>query len=163
MRRIALIALVVLAGCGQAPLEPLPDVRPVAPTARQAAALKRVVTDFDRAYRRGDGKAVCALITPLTQTYLVDFMTTARPELRGSTCAEIAIGDERPPAAAEAAGANVRGITVTPDGGSATITFADCRRWRLVLQGDAWLIHDLPLIPKSLRDVARACTDRPTA
>jgi len=143
MRRIALIALVVLAGCGQTPLEPLPDVRPVAPTPQQAAALTRVVTDFDRDVRRGDGEAVCALLTPVAQSYVAD--------ARGAGCAEVVIGRQRPPGEA-------RDVSVSPDGHGATIVFADCRRWRLVFQGDAWLIDDLPLTRPRC-----AATDRPTA
>jgi hypothetical protein len=130
MRRIALIALVVLAGCGQAPLEPLPDVRPVAPNRQQSAALTRVVADFTRGYRQRDGEAVCALLTPVAQSYLADN--------RDAGCADVVIGRERAPG-------RTRDVTVTPDGSGATIVFADCRRWRLVLQGDAWLIDDLPL------------------
>jgi hypothetical protein len=167
MRRVALscVALSLLAGCGEAAMEPLPDVRPVAPTAAQRAALTHVVADFDRHYRRGDGKRVCALITPLSQGFIVDFMASARPAQAPASCAEAVIGDERPPAAAEAAARRFRSVTVTPDGGSATITFSDCRRWRLVRQGGAWLINDFPIIPRSLRDVRRDCaaTDRPTA
>lgn len=139
MRRIALIALVVLAGCGQAPLEPLPDVRPVAPTPRQAAALTRVVSDFDRGYRRGDGEAVCALLTPVAQSYV------------GADCADRVLAGRRQSVKA-------RDVTVSPDGTGATIVFADCRRWRLVLHGDAWLIDDLPLSRPRCAE-----TDRPTA
>jgi NAD(P)-dependent dehydrogenase (short-subunit alcohol dehydrogenase family) len=40
----------------------------------------------------------------------------------------------------------------------ATIVVADCRRWRLVLQGDAWLIDDLPFSRPRC-----AATVRPTA
>jgi hypothetical protein len=141
MRRIALFALVVLAGCGQAPLEPLPDVRPVAPTPGQSAALTQVVSEFGRGMHRGDGAAVCALLTPVAQSYLAG--------TRG--CADVVIGRERVPA-------RTRDVKVSPDGTGATIVFADCRRWRLVLQGDAWLIDELPLSRPRC-----AATDRPTA
>ncbi|WP_037498170.1 LptM family lipoprotein [Solirubrobacter soli] len=143
MRRIALIALVVLAGCGQTASEPLPDVRPVAPTPQQSAALTRVVTDFTRGFRSRDGEAVCALLTPVAQSYLAG--------TRGTGCADVVIGHERVPA-------KTRAVTVSTDGTGATIVFADCRRWRLVLQGDAWLIDDLPLSRPRCE-----ATDRPTA
>jgi hypothetical protein len=167
MRRIAatVLAAGLLAGCGDTPEPTFGGAIEVPATVHQATALTHVVADFDRAYRRGDGKAVCALMTPLSQRFLVDFMASARPASRGATCAEVAVGDERPPAAAEASSRRFRGFTISPDGGGATINFADCRRWRLVRQGDAWLIEDFPVIPRSLRDVGRDCaaTDRPTA
>jgi hypothetical protein len=143
MRLIALIALILLGGCGQTPLEPLPDVRQIAPTPRQSAALTRVVADFDRAYRRGDGQAVCALMTPVAQSYAAD--------ARGTGCADAVIARRR-------ASVKPREVKVSPDGYDATIVFADCRQWRLVLQGDAWLIDDLPLTRSSC-----AATDRSTA
>ena len=129
MRRIALIALVVLAGCGGQTFESLPDVRPVAPTISQRAALTRVVDEFATGYRRGDGAAVCALLTPVAQSYVAD--------ARGASCADAVLGRERP--------ASPRDITVNVQGDAATITFADCGVWRLVVQGDAWLVDDLPV------------------
>jgi hypothetical protein len=143
MRRTVLTALLLLAGCGGSALEPLPDIRPVAPTPQQSAALTRVVADFGRGYRRGDGEAVCALLTPVAQSYVADS--------RGAGCAEAVLGRERPPAGA-------REIEVSRDGIAATIVFADCRRWRLVLQGGAWLVDDLPI-----RRSRCEATDRPTA
>jgi hypothetical protein len=128
MRRTALIALLALAGCGGSSLEPLPDVRPVAATASQRAVLTRVVDEFDSAYRRGDGVAACALLTPVAQSYVADS--------RGASCADALIGRDRP-------AARPRDILLSLDGTDATIAFADCRLWRLERQGDAWLIDDL--------------------
>jgi hypothetical protein len=128
MRWDPLIALVALAGCGGSTLEPLADFRPVTPTLSQRAALTRVVDEFDRDSRRGDGAAACALLTPVAQSFLVDS--------HGASCAEAVMGRERP-------AAETREITVAPDGSGATVVFSDCREWRLALQGDAWLIDDL--------------------
>jgi hypothetical protein len=141
MRRIALIALVLLAGCGGSGPEPLPDVRPVVPTPRQSAALTRVVADFARDFRGGDGRAACALLTPVTRTYVA--------ESRGASCAEAVMATGAPPA-------RTWTISVSPDGFGATIRFEDCRLWRLALHGDTWLIDDLPLTP-------RPRCERPTA
>ena len=170
MRRIAMIVLAagLLAGCGasEAPELDISIPTEAAPTARQSAALTRIVSDFDRHYRRGDGQRVCALMTPLTQSYVVEFIRSSVPGLSRATCAEIVTSEvfdaDPPPAAAEASSGEFQTIAVSADGGSATITFADCRRWRLVEHGGAWLINDFPLLPRSLRDIRPRCA-APTA
>src|SRR4051794_12285903 len=149
MRRLALHPLLALTGCGDAAPPPARGTTyTIAAVADQTAALKRVVARFDRRYQREDYAGVYHLITPLTPERQVAFL---RPKLKATTCADLLASplyaDEPPAAVAEAAERELLEFETTPDGGSATITFADCRQWRLAERNRTWWITDLPLVP----------------
>lgn len=165
----AVLALAWLSACGSdapraASPAPAQHEHEVAPTRADRAALKHVVAEFDKRHDRGDTEGVCELMTALTRRYLAEFVASAVPRLAGRSCAAMLASDvfanpgDLPPAVRHAARFKFRRIAVDTTRATATITFPDCGRWRLVRRGTTWVITDIPILPPSLRTMRRSCT-----
>ncbi|MDA0179786.1 hypothetical protein OJ997_05735 [Solirubrobacter phytolaccae] len=161
MRWIAvLIASGLLAGCGETVAEPKPQttswrIETVGDAGPQRSVeIKRVVRAFDRHWRRGDYERVCALMTPETQANLAALLKA--PSCLQAFGSELYAGSE-PPAVRHAAAREYRSVRVDETGTSATITFPDCRTWRLVRRDGTWLINDFPIVPSAVRVTAPRC------
>jgi hypothetical protein len=95
------------------------------------------------------------LLTPAAREAWSGQLAAGDPSLKGKSCPALiasgAFGDpaDQPPAIDEASTFVFKRIAVGPNG-TATLTFPDGRRWRLVKSGSRWLIADLPFVPPSL-------------